>query len=349
MRKRIVIAGAVAVAIIAVAATAFAVDSNPLTHPGSKGTTGAGELTGTAPTTYPAAAPSASATKSVAATVAIGGKKPNPRGQYDLSWTLPTAGKSGCLVCHGDPDLVKVKNGKVVSLSVDYDELQNSAHKNVQCTGCHIDFAYKVPHENAKGEEWRAIAKSSCKNCHQTQYAAYTAGAHSPARPPGVKLTGSSAKGKPIPLCGDCHDSHSIPSSGTPEAAALHSTGMTRCGQCHETEAESYNDYYHGAAYQNGAPDAPACWDCHDTHTVLPSPDRKSPTNEDNLVATCSGDLAAGMTCHVNEPNEGFVAYSELIHSKQEVKDENPVYARIRQAQETVGSAWDSFTSRFDR
>lgn len=352
MRKRIAIAGVIAVVAVAATATAFAVDRAPLTHPGSTGK-GPAELTGTAPvvtsTLATGAAGSGAATASAYTTALVSGRKPNAKGRYDLSWTLPTAGKSGCLVCHGDPDLVKVRDGKVVSLTIDYVIVQQSAHKNVQCTGCHIDFAFKVPHENAKNDTWRMVAKSSCKNCHQTQYADYTAGAHSPARPPGVELSGSSAKGKPIPACGDCHDSHSIPASNTPAAAALHATGLSRCGKCHEKEADSYVDYYHGAAYRHGAPDAPSCWDCHGTHTVITSKDRRSPTSAENLEATCGGELAGGLRCHENKPNEGFVKYAAMIHGKPEVKEDNPVYSRLRQAQEVVVGAWESVTSGFRR
>ena len=173
---------------------------------------------------------------------------------YDLSWTLPTAGKSGCLVCHGDQNLVRIQDGRSVALYVSYQTLQSSAHANVPCTGCHADFAFKTPHTNTKTDAWKAVAKSSCKNCHKSEFAAYTAGIHSPARPPGIKVAASSAKGKPIPLCGDCHGGHDIQTlKDNPEAQRkFHASAMEMCGQCHTAEAGNYADYYHGAGIQGG-------------------------------------------------------------------------------------------------
>ena len=111
----------------------------------------------------------------------------NPTTTYDLTWTLPTAGKSGCTVCHSDPDLVQVKGGETVSLYVNTEILEASAHKDVPCTGCHIDFAYKTPHANvtSTGDEWKAIAKSACKNCHPQEFTDYTSSSHSPSDQPG--------------------------------------------------------------------------------------------------------------------------------------------------------------------
>ena len=53
--------------------------------------------------------------------------KPTPKMTYDLTWTLPAAGKSGCTVCHSDPDLVKVVAGQTVSLYVNTELLDLSA------------------------------------------------------------------------------------------------------------------------------------------------------------------------------------------------------------------------------
>ena len=77
--------------------------------------------------------------------------------KYDLSWTLPTAGKSGCLVCHGDKNLVRLRNGKAVSMYVNYLELQDSAHASVQCTGCH----------KKSQKEGKKTAPLYCGECHR--------------------------------------------------------------------------------------------------------------------------------------------------------------------------------------
>lgn len=352
MRRRLVIGiivAAVILAAAAVASAAAATRTGALQHPGAKTTTSPAPPLPAVSATVPAASSLSSASVVIGSLVASSpANRPNPKGQYDLSWTLPTAGKSGCLVCHGDPNLVRIQDGKVVSLSVDYAILQHSAHVDVQCTGCHIDFAYKVPHENARTNAWKVIARSACKNCHSSEFADYTSGVHSPLTAPGVKPSGSSAKGKPSPLCGDCHGSHSIPASNTAGQAIVQASGVSMCGQCHELEAADYSDYYHGAAYKKGAPDAPACWNCHDQHATLPSSDPKSSTNPANLAATCGGALAPNMRCHAN-PGSGFIEYSGLIHGRIKVADTNPLLSVYQSVGIAVEQAMQTVTARFGK
>ena len=111
------------------------------------------------------------------------------------------------------------------------------------------------------------------------------------------------------------------------------------CGKCHVKDTASHNDYYHGAAYRDGAPDAPACWDCHGTHKVLPKTDRQSSVYPDRLYDTCH-------KCH-QDPRDGYVAYAQMIHGKQQVLDANPLYAFISSASKVVTSAFDKFGSLF--
>jgi hypothetical protein len=299
------------------------------------------------PSTYTMPAPSAldTATAGMKST----GNSRTATMTYDLTWTLPTAGKSGCTVCHNDKDLVRVKGGRTVSLYVNTEILQASAHRDIPCTGCHLDFAYKTPHANvsSSGEEWRTVAKLSCKNCHQVAFSDYTSSAHSPSGQPGqttgtIGAPGSSAPGIPKPLCGDCHGGHSIPASNNVEARReLHASGIEMCGPCHVKETANYSAYYHGSAYKRKAPDAPSCWDCHSTHKVLPSTDRNSTVYSDRLFDTCH-------KCH-SDPGDGYVGYAQLVHGKQNMKDSNPVYTAVESARSAVSSASDKFKSMFQK
>ncbi len=264
---------------------------------------------------------------------------------YDFDFTLPTAGKSGCQVCHGDKNLVKPSGDSTVSLYVDQAELDASAHVNTVCSGCHVDFAYETPHENvASGDDWRATAKLACKNCkqHQPQFTDYASGAHSPAPRPGETesqtVAGRQAEGKPlyVPYCGDCHGSHAIPSKNDTEARlAYQDQGIKVCGGCHTKQSDSYADYYHGAAYREGAPDAPACWDCHGTHEILPAADKRSMVNEQHIVETCGQE-----GCHINvlEQQTQFIEYAAFIHGRKDEMQDNPLVAFYQSALETVSS-----------
>lgn len=300
--------------------------------------------------------PSAQAATSIASTPAVpstatAAKQPaksrNAATTFDLTWTLPTAGKSGCTVCHSDKDLVRVQGGKTVSLFVNTEILSASAHKGIPCTGCHIDFAYKTPHSSItrKGNAWREVAKAACKDCHAQSYTDYTSSAHSPSGLPGestgtIGAANSSAPGMPKPMCGDCHGGHSIPTSNNADAKrAVHLSGVEMCGKCHAKGTSSYADYYHGRAYKAGAPDAPACWDCHSTHGVLASTNRQSTVHEDRIIDTCK-------KCHT-DPRDGYVSYGQLVHGKQDILNANPVYSAVKSAQGAASSALGRFKSLF--
>lgn len=241
------------------------------------------------------------ATRSVIATVTIEG--------YDVDFTLPTAAKAGCLVCHGDPGLTRLKDGQNVSFYVDPTMVAGSAHAGVQCTGCHLDFAFTYPHE-AGLEDWRTVAASACKNCHQDQFLDYGRSVH--RREPGEE---PAEDGIEKPLCGDCHGSHGIEmlTDNPAGEAALHAMGYQVCGECHQEYWDNYDDYYHGAAYKRAAEDAPACWDCHGGHEILVADDKDSMVNERHLVETCSA-------CH-SGATESYTAYAPIIHGRADVRD----------------------------
>lgn len=294
-------------------------------------------------------------TPAAVTTTAPAAKRSRPATRtYDLSFTLPTYGKSGCLVCHGDDSLVKVGLETTSSIYVDREELNASAHGgDTPCTGCHLDFAYTSPHvQTAPGQDWKSAAKSACKNCHTETFSSYANGAHSPAGKPGVSeaelIAARRAAGKPekVPLCGDCHGGHSIPASTNVEAQrAFRRSGVAMCGseQCHAARAESYADYYHGAAYRRGVLDAPACWDCHGYHEVLPASERESLVHPSRLAETCGQE-----GCHSRgEITDEFLAYAPLVHNQRELKGANFVNATVRRIRASITSALQSLRALF--
>lgn len=264
---------------------------------------------------------------------------------YNLDWTIGSAGKSGCLVCHGNKNLVRIAGGKISGIFTNTLVIEASAHGKHLCTDCHTDFAFKAPHDNAAdGQTWRVIAKTACKNCHTREFSEWSKSAHSTAESIGTTSTigraSSTAPGKDKPLCGDCHDAHSIPSKKDKEGhARVRASALSMCGGCHAKPSATYNDYYHGSAYRSGAPDAPACWQCHNTHLVLPVDNRQSATNPDNLVNTCS-------KCHKGA-GEGYVEYATLVHDQKAVYDENPVVAVVNSATSAIGDLFTNVLSVF--
>lgn len=251
--------------------------------------------------------------------------------EYDLSFTLPTAGKSGCMVCHADKNLVRIQGDRVYSYYVDPQAFAAGPHATIMCTGCHLDFAYKAPHDTADGQ-WRRTARLACKNCHLEQWNAYSAGVHSLAVQPGESTTTAAAENKP--LCGDCHGSHQIAKlTDNPKGKAeLHRRGYEVCGRCHQQYWDSYADYYHGAAYRRGATDAPACWQCHGYHDILPSNNRRSKVHKARLAETCGA-------CHPNV-NETYISYAEFVHRKADIVAANPMAAFVNRAWEEIRSVF---------
>jgi hypothetical protein len=253
-------------------------------------------------------------------------------GGYDVDFTLPTAAKSGCMVCHGDENLVRLQGDEIVSFWVDPAELEAGPHATVQCAGCHLDFAFTLPHVQ-QTEDWQSTAKSACKNCHEEQYLDYGQGVHRPEV--GNGATAEDAEEKP--LCGDCHGSHDIVALvDSPEGQqALRDNAYEVCGRCHQDYWDTYMDAYHGKAFKVGAEDAPSCWDCHGYHEIWPSTDRRSMVHESRIADTCS----QGDGCH-DDVNDGYLEYVELIHGQREKVEQNPLFA-------FVSSVWSAITGLF--
>lgn len=249
----------------------------------------------------------------------------SPTAPYELDFTLPTESKAGCQVCHGDPALVRIRDGVIMSYYIDDAVVADSAHADQQCVGCHIDFNYKAPHGDG---DWANTAKGACRNCHEEQSAAFGLGVHR-----ATVSNGDSETEEPKPLCGDCHGSHEILmiTDNPAGAAAIHADGWEVCGRCHEDYWDSYDDYYHGAAYKRGAEDAPSCWDCHGWHDILPSSDRGSMVHESHLVETCGQE-----GCHVGV-DEKYTEYAVFIHGREEISAANPLVSLIRSVLDAVG------------
>ncbi|MFA5866624.1 MAG: hypothetical protein WC891_01465 [Actinomycetota bacterium] len=227
-------------------------------------------------------------------------------------FTIGIPGKTGCLVCHGDPKLTQVKAKR--SLYISDIELMSSVHKELACVKCHTDFNPASAAQSHQGltTDSRTIAGLACKNCHEhsKQLKIYDKSIH------GRLTLGGDSK---APTCADCHGAHGIKSFKKNAAykQEFHATAAQVCGQCHQDYYEAYNDYYHGAAYKTDAPDAPACWDCHGSHEILPAKDSTSKVADRNLAKTCG-------SCHADS-HEPFVAFADMIHGRPKLMKKNIV------------------------
>jgi formate dehydrogenase gamma subunit len=79
------------------------------------------------------------------------------------------------------------------------------------------------------------------------------------------------------------------------------------CGECHSSEAEVYK--WHGRLQYPGGEDLPNCAACHGKHDILPSTDRQSKVNPQNLPNTCGH-------CHENLDlvRKHEILYGNAVH-----------------------------------
>lgn len=241
-----------------------------------------------------------------------------PKGAY----AYDSAG--GCLACHGNENLIKTSEGRPKSYQVM--GVDQSAHAKLSCQECHVDYEYED--EADATPIWNVNAGLACMNCHDNM-SQDEMDEYGMAYQPGVYKTSihwtEFEKGNmDSATCSSCHGGHYIQRLDTEFARQqLHSSAYRVCARCHPDEYDSYDDYYHGAAYKRGAADAPACWDCHGDHDVLPSSNAESLMSEEKRAETCGQE-----GCHrgSSAQDPAFAqAASELIHKSGETAQNNPL------------------------
>ncbi|MFA5843836.1 MAG: hypothetical protein WC971_03290 [Coriobacteriia bacterium] len=219
--------------------------------------------------------------------------------------------RNGCEVCHGNENLTRVSPTGLKSYQVT--GVDASAHRSLTCGACHVDFKYNDNLDSTK--VWSVNAALACQGCHDHEKVrrVYVESIH------GQQLIEGNLK---TATCSSCHGGHYIQRLDTAVGkAALHGSALRVCARCHKDKYDSYDDYYHGAAYKRGAPDAPACWDCHGAHDILPSSDASSKVSPEQVAATCR-------KCHRGSEESFGAKAGSLIHQKVQASEENPL-ARI--------------------
>ncbi len=195
-----------------------------------------------------------------------------------------------CLMCHQDPDLKTMMNGKTVSLYITGKVLKKSVHKNVKCVSCHTDANVEdFPHPVLKPVQ--------CGICHKTVKVKYNRGVHGQA----LKL-----KSLYAPSCKECHGSHNVISSKKSNSLTYKMNIPFLCGKCHREGApvarvynisehnilENYTQSIHGnGLFKKGLLVSATCNDCHGNHLILPHTSSNSSISAKNISETC-------MKCH---------------------------------------------------
>jgi hypothetical protein len=94
--------------------------------------------------------------------------------------------------------------------------------------------------------------------------------------------------------CVTCHE------DATADTHPARGLKKVTCIECHDEVAALHSTDPHGKAAAAGNPDAPQCYDCHSTHSVLPSTNPGSTVHRDNLVLTCGA-------CHPDQAGPALI------------------------------------------
>ena len=169
------------------------------------------------------------------------------------------------------------------------------------CTDCHT-----AHHPHRADDPESTVNKlniaSTCGTCHHGIEETYRESVH---------WTDDPEKADDYPTCEDCHSSHTITRT---DAEGFRFRMMNQCGRCHEDEAETFFDTYHGKVSRLGSEGAAKCYDCHGTHNILPTDNPESRLSRRNVVDTCG-------TCHPRAHLQ-FAGY--LSHATHHDKDKYP-------------------------
>ena len=166
------------------------------------------------------------------------------------------------------------------------------------CTSCHTTHRVLPPSDSASSVHHDNIAET-CGSCHDGVEQEFRQSIHGENGGRSGMVDGEL---KQYPTCEDCHSAHTISRT---DRGDFRLNMMNQCGRCHEAEATTFFDTFHGKVSRLGDAGAAKCSDCHGTHNIH-SPDEPTSTlSRRNIVATCS-------KCHdgVSERFTGYLTHA---------------------------------------
>jgi cytochrome b subunit of formate dehydrogenase len=169
------------------------------------------------------------------------------------------------------------------------------------CSSCHSAHR-ELPPSDPRSTIHRDNVADTCGECHHGIEEIFKTSVHWPreGEDPGD-----------LPSCSDCHTSHTITRTDRDDFRLLM---MDQCGRCHEDEAGTFFETYHGKVSLGGEVGAAKCYDCHGTHDILPVTEPASRLSRWNVVETCA-------QCH-SGAHRRFAGY--LTHATHHDEDKYP-------------------------
>lgn len=173
---------------------------------------------------------------------------------------------------------------------------------SASCINCHSSHQILPKKDPASSVNPQKIA-GTCGECHLGIFEKFKKSIHS------AEVSKSDKK---LPVCDDCHMSHSIVRH---DVDSFRLKSVEQCGNCHEKEVETYLDTFHGKTSKLGYAESAKCSDCHGSHGILPNSDPNSNLHAEKIVETCR-------QCHAGS-NVNFAGY--LPHATHDDKDKYPI------------------------
>ncbi len=203
-----------------------------------------------------------------------------------------------CSKCHSEIELVhrKVIKGEL---------WEKQANVLPACVDCH------QPHKARKVFYDQGMADNDCLTCHAKKEIISSKDGRSLY----VNYDEVKASMHTQIACSQCHSevntSHTRPCDNI--------TQKVDCSKCHEAVGQEYAASTHGQLHAKNDLNAPACTECHGSHTVLGRKNSKSPifaTNIPTLCGKCHRDGEEAAVRYTGTEKDIINNYVESIHGK---------------------------------
>jgi len=215
-----------------------------------------------------------------------------------------------CMGCHNNKDIFKYTDGEKISLYIDINEHNNSAHKDNSCVKCHSNV------NTSNNPICKESGIVDCSSCHAEQVEDYVVSQHGKLHAEGDKKSA---------YCTDCHGKHNTLKKDNLDSPTFVRNIPGLCEKCHnyadkvsgraaikarEGIAEKYEMSIHGKGLlESGLTVTATCADCHTSHKELPASDTLSSVHPDNIPSTCA-------KCHLGI----YEKFKKSIHSTEITK-----------------------------
>ena len=221
-----------------------------------------------------------------------------------------------CTSCHMDPEVIEKSHLPRVDQIQDYKTgvhgrgvLRSGLLVSATCVSCHTAHGV-LPKTDPASTIHKSRIPETCGSCHLGILEDFRRSEHGKMWKKNSEIS---------PGCVTCHGAHGILD---PITWTFHQRIPLLCAKCHEKEAPTYQDTFHGKALTLGFVRSATCADCHTAHLNLKKEDPQSSVHPNHLQENCG-------KCHA-ETSASFTTFDP--HSDPEDKGKSPLLYYIYHA-----------------